>query len=259
MNTKLTDELNSFQELWEGGFFVGDPLDPLGRSAYDPIGFISVLHATYLRCIKPYLNRDSISLELGPGRGAWTKALLPSKEVYALDALPEEHNGFYDYLGHPVNVKYFQVTDFTCSMLPDNHFDYMFSYDCLCHVSFEGISEYAVNLLPKLKRGSNCFWMVADYDKYNSAIDHQYELSIWNAVMPTSKRKLPLKQFLTFLMKRKRLRGIPADEDDAPRPGRWYNAGIERTTSMLTKVGYQVVDKDVGTCPKSPIVHFVKP
>ncbi len=255
---KLSSELSSFRDLWHGGFYEGDPLDPISRSTYGPIGFVSTLFATYLRCIKPYVNGDVNSLEIGPGRGAWTKALLPSKEVYALDALPEDHNRFYEYLGFPEHVKYFQVTDFSCSMLPDDHFDYLFSYGCFCHVSFEGIRKYAENVYPKLRRGSNCFWMIADYDKFDDAIARQYDLSVWRAVMPRSAKWLPLKAFLTFLMKRKKLRAQTPDVDDEPRPGRWYNAGIERTTSMLTEVGYKVIDPDVGTCLRDPIIHFMK-
>jgi len=258
MTKTFKDELDSFKNLWEGGFYEGDPLDPLSKSGYGPLGYISTLYATYLRCIKPYVNRDSISLELGPGRGAWTKALLPSREVYVLDALPEEHNGFFKYLGYPNNAKYFQVTDFTCSMLPDSYFNYMFSYGCLCHVSFEGIREYAVNIYPKLTRGSNCFWMVADYDKYNNAIEHQNDLSVWRAVMPSSAKYFLAKMLFAYFMKRKRPRSVPVDENDEPRPGRWYHAGIERTSSMLMDVGYHVVDSDVGTCLRDPIIHFVK-
>ena len=121
MNNKLATELKMFENLWEGGYFDGDPLNPLASSGYEELGFISVLHATYLRCIKPYVNERTVSLELGPGRGAWTKALLPSKEVYALDALPEEYNQFYKYLGYPKHVKYSQVKDFACKMLPNDH------------------------------------------------------------------------------------------------------------------------------------------
>src|SRR5579862_5078669 len=95
---RLKDELNSFQKLWHGGYFEGQPRDPLGISAYQQLGFISILHATYLRCIKPYVTGETVALELGPGRGAWTKCLLPAKEVYALDALSAEHNGFFQYL-----------------------------------------------------------------------------------------------------------------------------------------------------------------
>jgi 16S rRNA A1518/A1519 N6-dimethyltransferase RsmA/KsgA/DIM1 with predicted DNA glycosylase/AP lyase activity len=98
----------------------------MAKSGYGQLGFMSVLHATYLRCIKPYINNHTVSLEIGPGRGAWTKALLPSKEIYVLDALPEEHNRFFEYLEYPKNVRYFQVKDFDCEILPDNYFNYMF-------------------------------------------------------------------------------------------------------------------------------------
>jgi hypothetical protein len=255
MDRKLINELDSFKDLWEGGYFEGDPLDPMAKSGYKQLGFISTLHATYLRCIKPYVNKQIVSLEIGPGRGAWTKALLPSKEIYALDALPEEYNNFFKYLGYPKNVKYFQVRDFTCQMLPENYFDYMFSYGCLCHVSFEGIREYATNLYPKLKGNSNCFWMVADYNKYNSAISN-WDLSIWNALIPKSRRYLPLKWYFSNLMSRDNLRISP--EKDGEKPGSWYHAGIERTCSMLEEIGYQIVDPDVGTCLRDPIIHFIK-
>jgi hypothetical protein len=258
MNKKLRDELESFKNLWEGGYFEGDPLHPMAKSGYRQLGFISTLHATYLRCIKPYVNSTTVSLEIGPGRGAWTRALLPSKEVYALDALPEEHNRFFEYLGYPKHVKYFQAKDFKCDMLPEEYFDYMFSYGCLCHVSFEGIREYAVNIYPKLKRGSNCFWMVADYDKYNSAISNLKNLSIWTALMPRRHIFLPLKWLFRYFMKREKLESIRPDENDRPQPGRWYHAGMERTCSMLEKVGYHIVDPDVGTCLRDPVIYFMK-
>ena len=258
MNDKRTDELDSFRDLWKGGYFEGDPLNPMAKSGYRQLGFISILHATYLRCIKPYVNSHTVSLEIGPGRGAWTRALLPSSEVYALDALPEENNRFFEYLGYPKHVKYFQVEDFMCKMLPDDHFDYMFSFGCLCHVSFKGIKDYATNLYPKLKRGSNCFWMVADYDKHNSAISNLSSLSMWNTLVPGSHRYLPLKWLVSYLIKREGLRQLPPDENDEPRPGRWYHAGVERTCSMLKEIGYQIVDPDVGTCLRDPIIHFTK-
>ena len=158
-----------------------------------------------------------MALEIGPGRGAWTKALLPSKEIYALDALSAEHNRFYEYLGHPENVQYFHVQDFECKMLPDDHFDYMFSYGCFCHVSFEGIQAYAENVHPKLKRNSNCFWMVADYDKYDGAVTNLKELSIYSAMMPRSRKYLLLKWLFWYLMQREKPHKAAAH--DRPVPG----------------------------------------
>lgn len=235
----------------------------MSDSGYGTLSFMSVLHVTYLRCIRPYVKPETVALEIGPGKGAWTKALLDSKEVWVLDALPPEHNQFFEYLGNPQNVKYFQVKDLKCEMLPDDFFTYMFSFGCLCHVSFEGITQYAANLYPKLRKGSNCFWMVADYEKYNVAVSMQDSLSMLRFVVPPSGRRyLPVKWLVRLLMRKvfpKPWTPLAADKDEEPRPGRWYNAGIERTCNMLIANGYEIVDPDVGTNLRDPIIHFVKP
>ncbi len=218
---------------------------------------MSVLHATYLRCIKPFIGPQTVALEIGPGRGAWTKTMLEAKEIYALDALPETHNGFFEYLGHPRHVHYFEIGDFDCNMLPDNHFNYVFSFGCLCHVSFEGIKQYATNIYPKLLPGANCFWMVADYDKYNNALRNLDNLSFYNILV---RRKFFLWNYVRrFLIHRVKPVFVNPFEDDTPAPGRWYNAGVQRTCSMLKEAGYDVIDPDVGTCLRDPIIHFVKP
>lgn len=255
VSDRLSGELESFQTLWRGGYYEGQPLDPLATSAYLQLGFISILHATYLRCIKPYVNSQSVSLEIGPGRGAWTRCLLPSREIYALDALSAEHNGFFQYLGNPRNVKYFQVLDFACRELPDDHFNFMFSHGCLCHVSFDGITEYAQNIFPKMKSGAECFWMVADYEKFNAANANR---SIWDALartVPAHGKPLiaQLKQMT------EKVSHIPPDPDDLPAPGRWFDAGTKRTCGMLESVGYKIMDPDVGTNLRDPIIHFRKP
>jgi hypothetical protein len=119
---RLQKELNSFAGLWDSGYYEGNPLDPMSRSSYNIMGYMSILHVVYLTCIKPYINENSIVLEIGPGRGAWTKTFLQAKEVWCLDALSAEHNKFWDYIGHASNVQYYQVSDFTCSMLPEDTF-----------------------------------------------------------------------------------------------------------------------------------------
>ncbi len=60
---KLSKEIKSFDGLWEGGYYEGNPLNYLGRSAYGSYGYISFLHAIYLRCIKPYINSETVALE----------------------------------------------------------------------------------------------------------------------------------------------------------------------------------------------------
>lgn len=259
MRGRLADEIKSFQGLWHGGYFEGDPLDSMAKSKYGHLGFMSVLHVAYLRCIKPFVNAETVVLEIGPGRGAWTRAMLGAREVWCLDALPEEHNRFYEYLGHPAHVRYIQVTDFSCSMLPDDYFDYNFSFGCLCHISFEGITEYAGNLFRKLREGSNCFWMIADYDKYNRAQRSLKELAVASSVIPPGNLFAPLRWLVNLRLAKAGRHQLQTDEDQGPAPGRWYHAGIERTCSMLERIGYRVIDEDVGVNHRDPVIHFVKP
>jgi hypothetical protein len=263
-----SEHLAQFQKVWKGGFFEGDPLDPMGLSTYGSLGYMSVLHATYLCCIKPYVTPESLVLEIGPGRGAWTKTMLSGKEVWCLDALSAEHNEFWEYIGHAPHVHYHQVTDFSCSALPDDHFTYFFSFGTFCHIPFAGIAEYARNLWPKLKSGSHGFLMIADYDKYNHAVSHFQPYSAWRVcdLLQPKKRwksafwrravpyfqKSALKHQANFRMR-------TPDSDDASSPGRWYHAGVERTCGLLSEIGYDVLDRDVGVLHRDPVIHFLKP
>jgi hypothetical protein len=261
-------ELQSFQSIWQGGYFEGNPLDPMGPSTYGNTGYMSILHATYLLCIKPYVNKETVALEIGPGRGAWTKALLSAKEVWCLDALSAEHNGFWEYLNRPTNVKYFQVSDYTCSMLPDDTFTYVFSFGCLCHIAFESVTAYMTNMYPKLKKGARGFIMIADYDKYNAYLDQWQRLNVGRA-FDNGTAYLPTRlMWNTSIQLWRRLNGTGAsktahqrldkNEDATPREGRWYHSGVDRTCTMLESLGYTVIDPDVGTNHRDPIIHFVK-
>jgi hypothetical protein len=255
---KLSEEIASFDGIWEGGYFEGDPLDPLAKSTYGSYGFMSVLHATYLRCVKPYIDPETVALEIGPGRGAWTKTMLAAKEVWALDALSAEHNRFFEYLNYPENVKYFQVNDFDCRELPEEHFNYMFSFGCLCHVSFDGISEYAKNIFPKLVSGANCFWLIADKEKYKRLVDQEERFDIWQGLAPKRRKLMPVRKIfetISFLSKP----AFRKHDDFAEGKGRWHDAGLGRTCEMLETVGYKIVDRDVGTIPRDPIIHFIRP
>jgi hypothetical protein len=185
--------------------------------------------------------------------------LLSANEVWALDALPEEHNKFYEYLGYPKHVKYFHVTDFECAVLPDNHFNYMFSFGCLCHISFAGITAYAKTLFPKLQDGANCFWQVADYGKYNNAVNNLDTYGIWYNLPRERLGFFPLKWLFKLLALTQKAPQVDDDLTDKPAPGRWYNAGIDRTCAMLSGFGYEIIDRDVGTLLRDPIIHFRKP
>jgi hypothetical protein len=184
--------------------------------------------------------------------------MLGAKEVWVLDALSAEHNRFFEYLNYPENVRYFEVKDFECRELPDEHFDYMFSFGCFCHVSFDGISEYAKNLFPKMVSGANCFWLIADREKYRALVRSEDKFDIWRGLAPKRRKLMPVRKVFEVIssLSRPAFRG---HDDFAEGKGQWHDAGLDRTCTMLEQVGYKIIDRDVGTVPRDPIIHFVKP
>jgi hypothetical protein len=245
-------EIASFQSLWSGGYFEGDPLDPLGQSTYGRLGYMSVLHATYLACIKPYVTSSTVALEIGPGRGAWSKCLLGAGRLYCLDALSAEHNGFWDYVGRHERVTYEQVKDFSASAVPDDSIEYLFSYGTFCHLSPPAIREYLTSLLAKLRPGAHGFVMFADYEKYNRAAT---DLSLgWERALPGAARAA-----ITAYRSLRRPKLVESGGGLQPSPGRWYHMGTEPMVELLASLGYVVLDPDMGVNHRDPVVHFVRP
>jgi Methyltransferase domain len=255
----LDRHLVSFRQVWKGGFYAGDPLDRM-RSPYGLFGFVGVPYAIVLSCIRPYVDENTVALEIGPGRGAYTRALLHAASVWCLDALPAEHNNFWEYVGDQPHVQYVEVTDFSCEMLPDDGIDYVFSYDTLCHVPFEGVEAYATSLRSKLRAGAHCFWMVADYAKYRRFIEER------PSVAPALESQIGrpwLRHLISRVARHVEDRQLETyrrhiEAAEGPDGSWWYDAGTDRTIEMLTRLGYRVLEADVEADPRSPIIHFVR-
>jgi hypothetical protein len=102
----------------------------------------------------------------------------------------------------------------------------------LCHVSFDGICEYARNLFPRMRKGALGVWMVADYRKYNEFVAHQDCYNVLQSLLPRRRHPLIRKLLNLYLIPLNRwnawLHNLPLqdeNEDEQARPGRWYDAG----------------------------------
>ena len=260
------------RRIWKHGYRECDVLDPLGGSTHYDLGYMSVMHAVYLWCIRPYIHSGANVLEIGCGGGAWTKTMLGANEVWGLDAKSAEDNQIYEYLGQPKNLHYIQVNGADCHRLPDGHFDLVFSYGCLCHLPFTMVRDYIHQLPAKLKPGGQGFVMVSDYDKFNSAWSRRDETSIVHRLARSKlggRRYAPVSLFLNAASAAMRLidgaTPKPAwgvkdkNEDDRPRPARWYDAGVARTCSEIEAAGLEVVCRDLELIARDPMIHFQKP
>jgi len=235
MKDKLKEELQSFQGLWKDG-------TTLAREGWEKTNRcreFQDIDGIYNHCIRPYVNPETTLLEIGANGGGWTIKMLNAKRIICFDALTPEHNGFYNRIPKRNSIEYYQVKDFECNELEDNSIDYVFSYDVFCHISYSGAKAYIKNLYPKLKKGANCFIMIADINKYHNKNGLERLLA-----------RSPYDNLQEFVN----------DYDGEPYNGRWYFYGIKRFCASLVKSGYSVVSEDVAVelDKLNPIIHFVK-
>jgi cyclopropane fatty-acyl-phospholipid synthase-like methyltransferase len=262
------DFFTKFSLAWEGGYFEGNPLDPMASSTYGVYGYNSILYTVYLTCIRNYITPETTVLEIGPGRGAWTKTFLERgcKTVYAVDAAPAEHTGFWDYVGPTSRAKYIVSTDLMLSDVPDDSIDHFFSFGVFCHLKPEMCERYVASLAKKMRVGSHGFLMIADYDKYNYCLDHADQLSIKRFF---TSRKVWIPAKLGYLVSwklfpsRADLRRVSKTEDldvsrDVNTTG-WYHWGIDRACDALRREGLKIIDQDMEVVARDPVIHFTKP
>ena len=226
-------------------------------------------------CIKPHVGPGTNVLEIGPGRGAWTKAMLAANEIWCLDVNAAEHNGFWAHVGEENRhkVRYLQVDDFSCAGLPDEHFDFLFSYGTFCHVPIEGQRLYIRNLLGKMRRGAAAAIMIGDFDKYNAAVRTYGNLTLSLRRYPPALRAgrklidlgrtvLDAASLLTgrrpahMLFDPMRLRDKHATDRAQ---GAWFHWGVEETCRFAASVGWEVVNPDVGLCVRDPLILLRRP
>lgn len=123
----------------------------------------------FFHAILPYIKPNSSVLELGPGRGSWSRAILkyiPNGELHTVDFQDVEpwlkpkryHNRL---VCHKVN-------DNSFSSLPDNHFDFFWSFGVLCHNNTDNIKMILRNALKKIKPNGIAVHMYGDWDKLNA-------------------------------------------------------------------------------------------
>jgi len=163
--------LEWLQTAFSYGFDSGNILSRLPN--YRRFGQERKIGGSYNRvfqeAVKPHLRPDSCVLEIGPGRGSWSRGILrqiPHGKLYTADYLdtrpwlnPDEFNG---------RLVSLRVTDNSFRGLPDDYFDFFWSFGVLCHQNPHQIVEILTNSRPKMKRGGIAIHQHADWDKLDA-------------------------------------------------------------------------------------------
>ena len=259
-----------FSEAWEGGYYEGDPLDPMAESTYGVYGYSSSLYTVYLACIRPYVGPKTVALEIGPGRGAWSRAILSRHcaRLYAVDVAPAEHTHFWDYVGRDERVSYLVAENFELSDIPNASIDFLFSFGVFCHLRPQMCESYIQSLSRKMKTQANGFLMYADFDKYNHCLDNADSTSLKRFFdHQTRKVWMPVKwaysaMWHSFRSKvdLERVSKTRAHNlTDASGRTSWYHWGVQDACRAILNAGFEVVEPDIRAIGRDPITHFRKP
>jgi len=179
----------------------------------------------FLKAIYPYIHSNSVVLEIGPGKGSWSKAILkyiPNGKLHTVDFQnvekwlnPERYNG--RLFCHQVEDNSYYST------FENEYFDFCWSFGVLCHNNLEHIEEILRNILPKMKVGGIAV--------------HQY--SDWEKLEKYGWKKC----------------GVPREFKNKPDDEIWWSRNTQAVMSSLaSKLGWTVICSDLQLIKRDSII-----
>lgn len=153
MNTFAKDtSKNDFIKAWPGGYEENFKFHPDGTESM------------VAGAIAKFSNKNHTCIEIGPGRGLWTKKYLaPSfKRVVCIDVIPRPEALDLDC------VEWIEVgdRDFSCSGVESSSIDFAFSFGVFCHLSQSACQAYLHSLFRVLKQGAHALLMFANWKRH---------------------------------------------------------------------------------------------
>lgn len=184
----------------------------------------------FMEAVLPHLRPDAAVLEIGPGRGSWTNAILkylPHGTLHVVDFQdvskwlhPERFEG--RLVCHRISDNNYYST------FPENSFDFCWSFGVFVHFNVAHIQEVLRNILPIIKPGGIVSFNFADWEKLEA-----------------------------FGWKRS---GIPLEFKDKPDDEIWWPRNDKATMRRVAAdTGWEVVSIDLDILKRDPVIVLRKP
>jgi len=153
-----------FDYGYDSGNVLGLLPNKVRRSEEKRIG--GSYRRVFKQAILPFLKPDSTVMELGPGNGAWSRAILqhiPQGKLITVDY--QDVTQWLDPDRYDGRLECHQVTENSFACIEHCSVDFFWSMGVLCHNNRKHIGEILHNARPKLKPGSYACHQYANWDK----------------------------------------------------------------------------------------------
>jgi hypothetical protein len=174
----------------------------------------------------PFLQPNSKVLEIGPGKGSWTRAILkyiPHGELHTVDF--QDVESWLQPSRYDGRLYCHKIEDNTAynQLFQDGYFDICWSFGVLCHNNLDKIKDVLTYTFPKVKRGGHAIHQHGDWKKLES-----YG---W------------------------RKGGVPLEFKNKPDDKIWWprNSQIQMT-EVAEKAGWKVIESDLELIQRDSII-----
>lgn len=183
----------------------------------------------FKKALLPHLRSDSKVLELGPGKGSWSRAILrfiPQGELHTIDF--QDVSQWLNPQAYSGRLTCHQVQDNSFRELPDNYFDLFWSFGVLCHNEMSSIREILDSSRRKMKAGSVALHQYGDWEKL--------EVFGWNRG------------------------GVPLEFKTQPDQEIWWPRNDQRVMVKLAEeTGWEVLNADLGLLQRDSLILLRNP
>ncbi|NEQ97123.1 MAG: class I SAM-dependent methyltransferase [Cyanothece sp. SIO2G6] len=213
-----------FSYGYSSGDILSDAGDPVLLKEEQVVG--GSYRDIFMEAIATYLRPDSRVLELGPGRGSWSRAILkyiPNGKLHTIDF--QDVSQWLDVDQYGGRLTCHTVTENSFACVADDTFDFFWSFGVLCHNNVEQIEQILGNALNKVKVGGIAIHQYADWSKLD---DFGWERG-----------------------------NVPKSFQDLPDDEIWWPRNNRATMVAIShRAGWDVLDPDLGLLERDSMVKL---
>jgi SAM-dependent methyltransferase len=183
----------------------------------------------FVKAIKPYINARSTVMELGPGAGDWTRAILQyvtEGRVVTLDY--QDVAKWLNPANYGGRLTCIQVSDNSFSAIEDSSVDFFWSMGVLCHNNTGDIQDVLSNALSKMRPGGMACHQHGDWEKLN-------RFGWQRGGVPERFQKMP--------------------DDEIW----WPRNTTKRMSEIASQAGWEVVSPDLGLLKRDGLILLRRP